>query len=96
VVGLDDADDVSHIMTVVHADTRGTKKAVDDAIYAAGAGNLLSQHRDFTEYGIAYEVVAIDHPLTPEQLEQLADEAAKLTGDPTAIRAIRQIRIGGA
>jgi D-3-phosphoglycerate dehydrogenase len=96
VVGLDDADDVSHIMTVVHADTRGTKKAVDDAIYAAGAGNLLSQHRDFTEYGIAYEVVAIDHPLSPEQLEQLADEAAKLTGDPTAIRAIRQIRIGGA
>lgn len=34
--------------------------------------------------------------LTPEQLEELADEAAKLTGDPTAIRAIRQIRIGGA
>jgi hypothetical protein len=41
-------------------------------------------------------VVAIDHPLSPEQLEQLADEAAKLTGDPTAIRAIRQIQIGGA
>jgi hypothetical protein len=40
----------------------------------SGAGNLLSQHRDFTEYGIAYEVVAIDHPLTPEQLEQRRKE----------------------
>jgi D-3-phosphoglycerate dehydrogenase len=91
-VGIED-DDVEHIMTVVHADTRGTKKAIDDAIFAAGASNLVSEHRDFNEYGIAYEVIAIDHPLSEAQLEQLARDAAKLTGDPTAIRAIRQIRV---
>ncbi len=89
-IGFDDGE-AEHILTVVHSHSRGTKKAVDDAIYNAGVNNLMSAHRDFPSYGIAYETVAIDQPLSPSAVQELIDEAVALTGDPTAIRAIRQV-----
>ena len=89
-IGFDDGE-AEHVLTVVHSHSRGTKKAVDDAIYNAGANNLMSAHRDFPKYGIAYETVAIDQPLSPTAVQELIDEAVELTGDKTAIRAIRQV-----
>ena len=84
-------DYASAILTVVHVDKRGTKKAVDDAIFAAGANNLRSAHIDFPNVGIAYDVSALDQALSPEATQELAREAIRLTGDPTAIRWMRSI-----
>lgn len=90
-IGIDAVDDVRSLITVVHSTERGTKKAVDDAIYNAGASNIMSAHRDFERYGIAYEVVGIDKPLTDTEIQGLIEHASDLTGNPHAIRAIRQI-----
>ena len=64
---------------------------LDDAIYAAGASNLSSVHRDFAEYGVAIDLASIDAPLSEQQLRRLCDEAARITGHDDAIRSIRQI-----
>lgn len=88
-----DADQAATILTVLHSDKRGTKKAVDDAIYEAGLSNLESSHRDFPDYGFAYDVSAIDRPLNRAQLRELIAKAAALTGEPGAIRAVRQIPV---
>lgn len=80
-------------LAVVHSDERGTKKAIDDSIYEAGASNYQSSHRDFRQYGIAYDVSAIDRPLSGEQLDGLVRKAQEITGDPTAIRTIRQFHV---
>ena len=80
------------VLCVVHSDKRGTKKAVDDAIYEAGASNLGSTHRDF-EIGVAYEACVIDKPLSEDALKSLVARAAELAGDPGAIRAIRQVSV---
>lgn len=90
-IGIGGDETIGSYLTVVHSCQRGTKKAVDDAIYHAGVNNITSAHRDFEKYGIAYEVVGIDKALSDEQLQGLIDEARELTGNPTAIRAIRQI-----
>ncbi len=89
-----DVDDAKYNLTVVHSDTRGTKKAVADAIFEAGLNNISSSHRDFVNYGFAYDVNAIDKPLSQEQLVNLISSAREISGDPHAIRAIRQIKIG--
>ena len=81
----------AHLLAVVHTDKRGTKKAVDDAIYRAGADNIQSSHYDFPGFGIAYELVALDRALTSDQLDFLVSHASELTGDPCAIRLIRTI-----
>jgi len=81
------------ILVVVHSDARGTKRSIDDAIFEAGASNLSSVHRDFSEYGVAIDVAAIDAPLSEAQLSQLCDAAARLTGRDDAIRSIRQITV---
>ncbi len=81
------------ILAVVHSDVRGTKKAIDDSIYEAGASNLQSNHRDFPELGIAYDVNAIDQPLSQEQLEGIIESAASLSEDPQAIRALRHFKV---
>ncbi|MFO8098128.1 MAG: NAD(P)-dependent oxidoreductase [Salinibacter sp.] len=81
------------ILAVVHSDVRGTKKAIDDSVYEAGASNLQSSHRDFPALGIAYDVNAIDQPLSDAQLEALVDAAADLSGDPHAIRTLRQFKV---
>ena len=90
-VGIGASDDIGSYLTVVHSCERGTKKAVDDAIYNAGANNITSSHRDFVKFGIAYEVVGVDKALSDSEVEGLILEARELTGNPDAIRAIRQI-----
>ncbi len=82
-----------YILSVVHSDKRGTKKAVSDCIFDAGISSTQSSHLDFPKYGIAYEINAIDKPLTREQLESLVAHAVEISGDPTAIRSIRQIDV---
>jgi D-3-phosphoglycerate dehydrogenase len=82
-----------HILAVVHADVRGTKKAVDDAIYAAGVSNLQSAHRDFPRFGIAYDLSVLDRPLTDQELEGMVAHAAEITGRSDAIRAVRRISL---
>ena len=79
------------LLAVVHSTARGTKRAVDDAIYQAGASNLSSVHKDFVMYGAAYDLASIDRPLTENEVRSLVDEAARVTGDPHAIRSVRQI-----
>lgn len=84
----------THVLTVVHSDARGTKKAISDSIFEAGRNNIESSHRDFPKYGFAYDVSAIDGALTKAQLDELIENARRISGDPTAIRAIRQIALG--
>lgn len=78
------------ILAVVHSVSRGTKKAVDDAIFEAEASNLGSMHRDFPN-GVAYDLSLLDRPLRDEELLRLVDRAAALAKDPNAIRSIRQL-----
>lgn len=81
------------LLAVAHATTRGTKRLIDDAIYAAGASNLSSAHKDFEGVDMAYDLAALDRPLSAHALHELAAAAARLTGDPRAIRSIRQIEL---
>jgi D-3-phosphoglycerate dehydrogenase / 2-oxoglutarate reductase len=81
------------LVSVVHADKRGTKKAVDDAIYEAGANNLRSAHIDFPEYGVAYELSALDRALSSDDVAMIAARAASITGDSRAIRLVRTMPI---
>ena len=86
-------DDPSYVLTVVHSDARGTKKAVDDCIYEAGVSNVGSSHRDFPRYGFAYDANALDQPLSERQLEDMVESARSLSGDEDAIRAMRLIEV---
>lgn len=88
-----EADVPYHVLAVTHADARGTKKAIDDAIYESGASNLQSAHRDFPKYGYAYDVSAIDRPLSDAQLDRLIVRADELSGVEGAIRSVRQIEV---
>jgi len=85
--------DAKSLLAVVHVDQRGTKKAVDDAIYQAGANNLRSAHIDFPEVGIAYDLSALDRKLTDEQCAELVTQANAITGSDNAIRWLRQIPV---
>lgn len=79
------------VLLVVHATTRGTKKALDDAIYEAGADNLRSAHRDFTQWGVAVDISVLDRPLSSDGLARILERTAELTGDASAVRMVRQI-----
>lgn len=79
------------VLVVAHATTRGTKRAIDEIIFDASASNLSSEHRDFDHLGVAWDLAALDRPLRHEQLEELVRRAAVETGDPTAIRSVRQV-----
>lgn len=79
------------LLLVAHATTRGTKRAIDETIYDAGASNLSSAHRDFDDLGVAYDLAALDRALTDAQLEDLVAAATRITGDSNAIRSIRQV-----
>jgi D-3-phosphoglycerate dehydrogenase len=85
--------DARSLLAVVHVDQRGTKKAVDDAIYQAGSNNLRSAHIDFPKVGIAYDLSALDRPLTDEQCAELVNQANSITGTKNAIRWMRQIPV---
>jgi D-3-phosphoglycerate dehydrogenase len=82
------------LLIVAHATTRGTKRAIDEIIYEAGASNLSSAHRDFDALGVAYDLAALDHPLTAAQIDDMVAAAARITGDPAAIRSVRQVPVG--
>ena len=90
-VGLEGIDQLSHVLTIVHSSKRGTKKAIDDAIFSAGASNLMSAHRDFNTYGIAYDVIAVDKALDEEHIGEICERAAQITGESHPILAVRQI-----
>ena len=77
-------------LAVVHSVSRGTKKAVDDAIFAAEVSNLGSSHRDFPN-GIAYDLSVLDRPLQRDELDEPVERAATLANEPRAIRSIRQV-----
>lgn len=92
VIGVD-ADPPYWVLAVVHSDARGTKKAISDAVFEAGANNIQSFHRDFPKLGIAYDLSAIDRPLDQAQLDRLVASARALTGDDDAIRSLRQFKV---
>lgn len=94
VIGFDSLDGIDHVLTLVHGTKPGTKKAIDSVIHAAGASNLESGHRDFKDYDIAYETIALDKPLSAEQIADIARETGRTLGDHSAIRAVRQLQIG--
>ena len=94
-IGLHQGERPKYILSVVHSDTRGTKKAVDETIYDAGLSNLSSVHRDVPKYGIAYDLNALNGPLTDEQIEGLIERAIKASGDAAPVRAIRMIEVPG-
>ena len=86
-----DPEQPRYVLTVVHSDARGTKKALHDSLYEAGIDTLSSSHRDFPKYGLAYDVNATDRPLSEDQIRSFVQSARKISGDPDAIRSIRQI-----
>ena len=83
------------VLAVAHSTARGTKKAVDDAIYRADANNLGSMHRDF-DIGVAYDLSLLDRPLTDAEVQTLIAKAAELSQDQNAIRSVRQIQVPAA
>jgi D-3-phosphoglycerate dehydrogenase len=89
-IGLGEQVNGHAVLAVVHSVSRGTKKAVDDAIFEAEASNLGSMHRDFP-IGVAYDLSVLDRPLQRAELERLVVRASALAKDPQAIRSIRQI-----
>lgn len=92
-LGLGDIDPGTTLLLVAHSTVRGSRKALQDAIYEAGASNLSTVHQDFDEYGMAYDLMAVDRPLDDESLARLAFRAAELTGEPHTIRSVRQVRV---
>ena len=89
-LGLGDVPAGAHTLAVVHSTTRGTRKAIQDAIFEAGASAESTAHQDFDELGIAYDLTALDRPLTEAQLARMVELARALTGETTPIRSIRQ------
>ena len=79
------------LLLVLHGTTRGTKRALDDAIFAANADNLRSMHRDFPRWGFALDVNLLDKTLSPDELQVIAERLVKETGDSNAVRLVRQI-----
>lgn len=80
-------------LLVLHGTARGTKRAIDEIIFEAGSSNLASQHRDLDHLGVAIDLAALDRPLSTEALQALVERAARVTGDPRAIRSVRQISL---
>ena len=93
---VEDGEEGHVLLAVAHSTVRGTKRAIDDAIFQAGASNLSSTHKDFEHLGVAYDLAALDRPLSPEAMAGLVESAARLTGDPNAIRSVRQMTLGQA
>lgn len=93
-LSVDDQGDGRAVLAVVHSTARGAKKALDDAIYEAGASNLGSVHRDFPN-GVAYDLALIDQPLPLEALQQLVRRADDLASQAGVVRSLRQIVLDG-
>ncbi len=78
-------------LMVCHSPVRGTKRCIDETIYAAGVDNIASLHKDFPEYGWAYDLALLDQPLSDEQLENMIETASHLDPSTQVIRSIRQV-----
>ena len=78
------------LLMVFHSTARGTKRAIGEAIYDANCSNLASVHTDFDAYGFAYDLALLDAPLSEEAIKDITARAERLTGDPKAIRSVRQ------
>lgn len=79
------------LVAVWHSTTRGSRKAIQDAVFDAGASNLSTAHQDFEGLGVAYDLLALDRPLTADELARIGAAAAHLTGDPNTVRSLRQM-----
>ena len=90
-IAVADGQEGRAVLLVVHSTARGTKKALDEAIYEAGASNLRSQHRDLGDWGIAVDANLLDRPLSADQLESIVKLTRSITGDPLAVRLVRQV-----
>lgn len=90
-LGLGELPPKHAVLAVVHSTTRGTRKAIQDAIFEAGASAESTAHQDFDDLGVAYDLTALDRPLTPEQVARMVALAEALTGEPDAIRSVRQL-----
>ncbi len=93
VLGLGDLEHARVVLAIAHSTARGTRKAIQDAIFEAGASADATAHQDFDELGMAYDLTALDRPLTAEQLQRMVEAAQRLTGDVAAIRSIRQVAL---
>jgi D-3-phosphoglycerate dehydrogenase len=82
------------VLVVLHADARGTKRAVDEAIHESDASNLASSHKDLPALGVAVDIALLDRELSREQLDAMVARADALTGLTGAIRSVRQVRVG--
>lgn len=80
-------------LMVCHSPVRGTKRCIDESIFNAGINNIASLHKDFPEYGWAYDLALLDKPLTPQQLAQLVVTASHLDPTTQVIRSVRQVSI---
>lgn len=85
-----EARDGEVLLFIAHADTRGTKRAIDEVIHEAGASNLASAHKDLDELGLAIDLAVLDRPLDEATLARIGARAAALTGRADAVRAVRQ------
>ena len=81
------------ILIVCHSTARGTKRAIDEAIYQAGVSNLSSVHKDFNELGFAYDLALLDGHLDEDEIALLIRRAEELTGEEQVIFSIRQVQL---
>lgn len=94
-LGLGELVPGSTLLAVVHSTRRGSRKALQDAIFEAGASNLSTVHQDFEDYGMAYDLMAIDRPLGEAQLRRIVEMSASLTGEAGTVKSVRQLQVGG-
>ncbi len=92
-LGLNELEPGNALVSVVHSTVRGTRKAIQDAVFEAGVSNLSTVHQDFEEFGVAYDLLALDRPLSDSQLKRIAADAAALTGDKNTVRSLRQMLV---
>lgn len=88
---LDDLRPGRAVLVVTHGTTRGTKRALDQAIFEAGADNLRSEHHDLERWSMALDINLLDQPLPASALGVIAKRTAELSGDADAVRSIRQV-----
>ena len=91
VLGNTDVPDHATLLSIVHGTTRGARKAIQDAIFDAGASNLSTAHIDLDDFGIAIDLLALDRPLSDAEIQTIDARASELTRTPGIIKRIRQI-----
>jgi len=82
------------VLVVVHSTQVGTRKAVSDGIFEARVSTLGSMQQDFP-VGVAVDLSVLDRALTDDEVGGLVAHAARVTGDPRAVRAVRQVVVEG-